>query len=274
MLEDEALQQKLSDFGAQEGAFPTLVLLIRSTMDLFIGAESKKQHASKESVNAVMNGAFQIMEARFFGDTSLPSNHQDLNFIVASVIHQFILVFTDVADEAVSALVKESKGRREGEVGNNRALVVRDDVAASEAPKSADSIGPFLSLWASCMASNTALIGSETAQAHLALFLRAVGTDSGLMGIPSVFLGYTEVLVALASTRDGARIVFQELRDKNAPSAVSWKRLFDTLKAVVDIYEGAVSKEGRHTDGHQQTSSIVLPEAESDGLCGFVKIFE
>jgi len=275
VLEDEDLQRKLSEFGAQEGACPTVVLLVRSTVDLFIGKESKKQQASKESVKAVINGAFQSMEARFFGVNSLPCNHQDLNCIVASVVHQFILVFIDVADEAVSTLVKESKRRRDGEVGNNRALVeVKDKVTGSEVPKVSDSIGSFLSLWASCMVSDTALIGSETAQVHLGLFLRAVGTDSALMCIPSVFLGYTEVLVALASTSDGARIVFHQLRDKNSPPAVSWKRLFDTLRAVIEIYEGAGVKEGRHADVQQQTGSIVLPEAESDGLCGFVKIFE
>lgn len=127
-----------------------------------------------------------------------------------------------------------------------------------------DSIGSLLELWAVCLKGSYPLF--EAYQEHVAKFLRAVGTDEQLIMVPSVFIGHMRILSAVASTEQGAEVVFRVLHDKNASPHVAWRKLFATLKSVIAMYEGIVSS-------NQQISSTVLPEADTNGLCAFVDVF-
>jgi len=136
--------------------------------------------------------------------------------------------------------------------------------AGDSAAVQGDSIGSLLALWATCLEGSYPLF--EAYQEHVAKFLRAVGTDEQLIMVPSVFIGHMRILSAVASTEQGADVVFRVLHDKNASAHVAWRKLFATLRAVIAMYESA-------GNSNQHISSTVLPEADTNGLCAFVDVF-
>ena len=279
VLLDDSLKSEVGAFASADSV-PVLVLqLVWNTMTIFCDARKEDRHrCTRDILSTLQRGVLLNIEVAFFDGGIFEG---DLGTI-ASVVHQFLLIFIDTVDEGISWLVKESKASRgkellkstEEKAGKGMAL---DRVSSMGCPKSTappDGIGSLLRVWSSCLRHNPPLIlGSESSQAHLAMFLRSVGTDSALAGVPSVFVGYMEVLQALAVTSHGARIVFQQLRDENAPPLVSWKRLFETLKNVILMYENQ-SVGDRRGDVQQHTSHLVLHDADARGLCAFVGVFE
>lgn len=63
-----------------------------------------------------------------------------------------------------------------------------------------------------------------------------VDRSNQLSKVPSVLVAYVDVLTALASGQDGARMVFSQLL-KDAPPLASWKRVFGALSKVVELYK-------------------------------------
>lgn len=226
-------------------------------------------------IQMLKNGVLGEMQRVLFED--LASVNEVVDFIVASTVYQFLRILIDVSDEIdeetspVPWLVRSSKGNALQEIR------AEDQNAAppygqghhglhGQRPSAppGDGIGSLLSLWATCLSGSYPLF--ESSQEHVAKFLRAVGTDEQLIMVPSVFIGHMRVLCAVASTEQGAEVVFRVLHDKNTSPNVAWRKLFAMLKLVITKYDVA-------SNGNQHTSSTVLREADTNGLCSFVDVF-
>lgn len=259
------LQKRMEEFPAGSSETATILKFVRSSMVFYLSIKSEVEKAKKDSFNAIKSGVFQMLKGCYFGaeTKSLPG---DLEFTISSAIHQAILLFVDGSDDSVKLLVNESKKRLSDELASSWHM----DISETAEP---DSLGSLLRLWASCLDGNASLCSMEDTQNHVGLFLRSVGVEADLIGIPSVFIGYMEMLSSLASSPVGARVVFKELRDINSPSTTNWKKMFESLNSVVREYRNRSLRDGRRTDIQQQLSNDVLREADTLGLCAFVNVF-
>ena len=236
------------------------------------------------AIQLLKSGVLGEMKRVLFAD--LPSINEVVDFTVAPTVYQFLLILIDVSDDIaeetspVPWLVRSSKENALQEIqaedqnhvpqyghGHHGLHGLHGHHGQQGQRTSAppgDSIGSLLSLWATCLQGSYPLF--ESSQEHVAKFLRAVGTDEQLIMVPSVFIGHMRVLCAVASTEQGAEVVFRVLHDKNTSPNVAWRKLFAMLKLVIAKYDVA-------SNGNQHTSSTVLREADTNGLCCFVEVF-
>ena len=233
------------------------------------------------AIQLLKKGVLGEMKRVLFDDLS--SVNEVVDFTVASTVYQFLLILIDVSEDIdeeaspVPWLVRSSKENALQEIqaeeqnhasqyghGQHGLHGIHGHQGQRPSAPLGDSIGSLLSLWATCLRGSYPLF--ETSQEHVAKFLRAVGTDEQLIMVPSVFMGHMRVLCAVASTEQGAEVVFRVLHDKNTSPNVAWRKLFAMLKLVISKYDVA-------SNGNQHTSSTVLREADTNGLCCFVEVF-
>ena len=272
VLKDPALVAKLKEFStcyeASGGCVAHMVDLLNSTMCLYF--DQGNTAAAKKAIGALSKGVLSHAKAVFFD--SMPPLGGLMEFTVASTVYQMILLLIDVSDgvveeiSPVSWLVKSSKKNAQHEITRGRPGTEE----MSEPGFPPDSIATLLSLWSACLNNRYNLF--EVSQENVSRFLTAVGTDEQLMMVPSVFMGHMNLLSAISSTENGSKVVFYSMLGKNAMPHASWRKMFGTLRAVVQIYESS-ARDHRGSDVQQAISSIELSEADTNGLCAFVDVF-
>ena len=257
----------------------TIAEMVCAVMKVYCSTQATS--AAGAAIQMLKNGVLGEMKRVLFDD--MPSVNEVVDFTVASTVNQFLLILIDVSDDIdeetspVPWLVRSSKENALQEIqaedqshalqyghGHHGLHGLHGHQGQRPSAPQGDSIGSLLSLWATYLRGSFPLF--ESSQEHVAKFLRAVGTDEQLIMVPSVFIGHMRVLCAVASTEQGAEVVFRVLHDKNTSPNVAWRKLFAMLKLVIAKYDVA-------SNGNQHTSSTVLREADTNGLCCFVEVF-
>ena len=273
ILLNAELQSKLREFASlyeksPELPFPRIVDLLYATMSLYI--DRKDGEALKRVILALSQGIFGSMRTLFFEDIGHIGEIMEFN--IASIVNQFIPLFVEISDgmnedvNYILWLVHSSKQNTKEERDQTRGIIT--PMEEEKEPQSPDSIASLLNLWAACLDGRFSLF--QRSQESVASFLRAVGTDDQLMLVSTVFIGHMKMLSAIASTEDGARLIFSSLHDKNSSHFVVWRKLFEALKHIIHVYENSVVDQ--RTDVQQPLSATVLHPHDSAGVCAFLDV--
>jgi Nuclear pore complex scaffold, nucleoporins 186/192/205 len=273
--------------------------------------------------SALRAGALGFLGAGVMGSVPMADEDEDIRLTAASVVHQLLVLFVEVAPEGMEQLKKVSTDGADAEleadnnnINNNTqqqqnangagdvnnfevSMMVVDARSGTSMPHNVH-IGPdtlviLLQSLATVFNARPALfLDDERRSPQVGHIMNEIGNDNALRCIPSIFLGYLDVLTALARSDVGARMIFAQLKGENAPPLVSWRRMFSTLHAVIRQYnqphQGQMANSGSGGGGggiysgtapgggqggnRGGISDIVLPAADTKALVAFCRLYE
>lgn len=259
--------------------------------------ESLIQRGIDDVTEALSKEAVGFLGIDMLNSPSMTCEDVDVRHVAASVVYQTAMLVREVATEGMSELQKRSLDSKAKEmeewwpVDSETTMAPRRRVASVgpiALPPSLlftpteDTLASLLFAIASSLTIHPALFAASPQTSMLGPFMGDVGSSSDFMDVPSVFLGYLAVLSSLATTEQGAQMIFNQLRRESAPVGASWQRLFALLHEVIRMYEPSSSLDdtsGREQGAQNQQqqgrlSSMALRPADNRGLCAFVDLLE
>jgi hypothetical protein len=288
------VRAKVAALSPADDPYAAAVSLGWGVLGLCSGEEAAAPAALAAVGAALDAGALGFLRAGVLGSVPMGDEGEDVRLVAASVVHQLLmlLVEADVAPEAVARLRAASADGAQAEhdaaaaaaagaaAPGTATLMALDPrgggpafPAPAPAPPPPDSLASLLGALAAALAGHPALFleaGPRYPQLSALMQEVAAGPD---IDVPSVFRAYYDVLGAIAATPAGARSMFQQLRPEHCLPAVSWRRFFDTLHAVVRLYSPPQG-EGPAAAGQGRASDQVMLATDSAGLCAMAALFE
>lgn len=305
---DAKIRSRITTANHQEDYYSAVVRLAWGMLPLCCEGNTLTEKRGLEDVKAALQGgALGFLGAGVMGSVPMTDEAEDIRLTVASVIHQLLVLFIEVAPEGMEHLRKVSIDGAEAEMeaditvqqqqgvnGNGAAgggeisMMVVDARSGTGMPYSVhigpDTLGILLQSLSAVINARPALyLDEERRSPQVSHIMSEIGFDNALRCVPSIFLGYLAVLTALARSEVGARMIFNQIRGENAPALVSWRRMFTTLHAVINQYnrQGQMDSNGGNTTaatGQGQSrggiSDIVLPATDTKALCAFARLYE
>ena len=239
--------------------------------------------AISDVVSALDDGAISLL-GEILRLAAFVEEAEEIRIIIASVAHQLLMLFVEVANEGIAVLQERTQSQQSEELKESSSLDTKslDYVSGSWLPHFGDGVNSlkFKSHRKDTMASLMDAVGI-TLRMHPGLFLdesrRApelgtlsqLGSDVRLCMTPSFLISYICFWTNIASTSIGARSVFHNLLHSSAPQFCSWRRMFYTLQEVIKLY-GGMEKGAKQ--GSQEP--VVLPKGDTLTLCAFAYLFE
>ena len=295
--------------GDHDDGCAAVVRLAWGLLPLCCDEQSLTKRALGDVKAALNGGALGYLGSAVMSSHAMKDEDEDVRLTAASVVHQLLTLFLEVASEGM-ALLRETtlKGAAaeleadtintttttttttamDADVGgghphpsSSSAMVLATTTTTTSTTTSAaqetyhprpDTLATYLNSLAAAFSVHPALFLEEERRVeHVGVCMSEIGHDPALANIPSIFLGYLAVLTALAKTEAGARNMFAQLRGDNAPTLVSWRRMFDTLQTIVRRYNPG---EGQEQGGGGRTSELILSANDTKALCAFSRLFE
>lgn len=310
LAQHAGLDAKIRSRGAttnhQEDYYSAVVRLAWGMLPLCCEGNTLTEKRGLEDVkSALQGGALGFLGAGVMGSVPMADEDEDIRLTAASVVHQLLVLFIEVAPEGMEQLKKLSIDGADAEMeadtivqhsvnGNGAAgggeisMMVVDARGGTGMPHSIfigpDTLGILLQSLAAVINARPALyLDEERRSPQISHIMSEIGFDNALRCVPSIFLGYLDVLTALARSEVGARMIFNQIKGENAPTLVSWRRMFTTLHAVIHQYnrQGQMDSDGVSTTGgtgqgqsRGGISDIVLPATDTKALCAFARLYE
>lgn len=277
------LRAKVAGLQAGEDPYAAAVKLAWGILLLCCETEGSVSTAGVECVKAGLDaGALGFLRSGVLDSVAMGDETEDVRLAAASVVHQLGLLFVEVANEGMAELRERSRQGGDAELqaspagggaeGTSMAVDQRG-AGTAQPPPTPDTLATLLTTLAAALRTHPGLYLDETLRSpQLSELMGDVGQNAALINVPSVFLGYVDVLTALAATQVGARLMFQQLRPENAAQAVSWRRFFETLHAVIRQYN---PPPGEGQDGAPaRAPDFVLSPTDTRALCAMATLFE
>jgi hypothetical protein len=245
---------------------------------LVLCSETKEAAAVAMIDAALAAGALGFLRG-VLDSVPMADESENVRGVAASVAHQLLMLFWEVAAEGKDTLKERSvEGARAekaepAEAPSSAALMAVDARfgAPTPAPPPPDSLAALLGAVAATLRLRPALFLDEARRSVQLGALAADACSQALADVPSVLVAYLGLLAAVAETEAGARAMFHQLRAENAAKAVSWRRMFDALRGVVRRY--ALAAEGGAEGAPPPFSDVMLPAADTLALCAFARLF-
>jgi nuclear pore complex protein Nup205 len=306
---DAKIRSRIASSNHQEDYYSAVVRLAWGMLPLCCEGNTLTEKRGLEDVKAALaNGALGFLGAGVMGSVPMADEDEDIRLTAASVVHQILVLFIEVAPEGMKQLRKVSIYGAEAEMeadipvqqqqqsvhengavgGGEVSMMIVDARSGTGMPHSVhigpDTMGVLLQSLAVVINARPALyLDEERRSPQVSHIMIEIGFDNALRCVPSIFLGYLAVLTALGRSEVGARMIFNQIKGENAPPLVSWRRMFTTLNAVIQQYnrQGQMESNGGNTtgaSGQGQTrggiSDIVLPATDTKALCAFARLYE
>lgn len=304
-LVDLARSQKLDSVirkvSPADNPFMAAIMLVWGVMTLYCDADDLVDRGLKDLEMALDAGAFAFLEHFVLESPSMADETESIKYVASSIVYQLSCLFLEVSQQGFTSLIARSmKGlSKEFDEGQDQAhntqndgkfamdVAIEDDQHSHQSRElhrvkpGPDSVATLLSAIAKALALHPSLFQFDPDEAvTLRNLIGEVGRNSQLSNVPSVLVAYVDVLAALASGEDGARMVFVQLLSKEAPPLVSWQRIFVALSRVVELYTptGDSGREGQEGYGRKSAppipnDAVVLPSPDTKALCAFAKLF-
>jgi hypothetical protein len=300
---DDKIRSRPTLNTTQEDYYAAVVRLAWGMLPLCCDEKNLTRRGIDDVKAALNGGALGFLGAGVMGSVPMADEDEDIRLTAASVVHQLVLLFTEVSSEGMEQLRNASINGAEAEMeadtqqqpgngnaalggGGDASMMVVDSRSGTGMPHTVhigpDTLGILLQTLSTVFNARPALyLDAARTSPQLPHLLNEIGCDNALRCIPSIFLGYLEVFTALARSEIGARVIYAQLKDENAPPLVSWRRMFTTLHAVIHQYnppQGQMDNGTGSTAPGQGTrggiSDIVLPANDTKALCAFARLYE